>query len=170
MGNNSVPVLATLFALSYAKLFRPIITAIKFTSLEDESGKVKPVWSYDGTIDYFDTHHSILFVAAILVLLFMWLPYTCVLLFVQCLQRCGVQKVSRFIARMQPFLDAHCGSFKDKHRYWFGTLLVARAIPFLIGALSFAHSQFCPLSWWLESYSSWKVKYIRKFMCLFRNL
>ena len=56
-------------------------------------------------------------------------------------ERCCVQKVSRCVARMQPFLDAHCGSFKVKHRYWFGTLLVARAIPFLIGALSFAHSK-----------------------------
>ena len=75
-----------------------------------------------------------LLAVAILVLLILWLPYTCILLFVQCLQQCGIEKLARFTARMQPFLDAHCGPFKAKHRYWFGTLLVARAIPLLIGA------------------------------------
>ena len=64
---------------------------------------------------------------ALLVLLFMWLPYTCVLLFVQCLRRCSVQRVSRFV--------------KDKHHYWFGALLVARAIPLFIGAFASSHSE-----------------------------
>ena len=41
---------------------------------------------------------------------------------------------------MQPFLDAHCGPFKDNHRYWFGVLLIARAIPLLIGTVSFTNS------------------------------
>ena len=51
LGNNSVPVLATLFLLSYAKLFRVINTAMKFTILMNENGTTKAVWSYDGSID-----------------------------------------------------------------------------------------------------------------------
>lgn len=133
LGNNSVPVLATLFVLSYAKLFRTIITAIKFTTLEDQNGTKTHVWSYDGSVDYLAPNHSILFIVTLIVLFFLWLPYTCVLFSVQWLQKCRVKMVSRSIARMHPLLDAHCGPFKDKHRYWFGTLLVARAIPLLIG-------------------------------------
>ena len=140
LGNNSVPVLATLFLLSYAKLFRVINTAMKFTILENVNGTTTAVWSYDGSIDYFNLRHSILLIVAILVLIFLWLPYTCVLLFVQCLQRCSVQKINSFVSRMQPFLDAHCGPFKDCHRYWFGVLLIARAIPLLIGTVGSTNS------------------------------
>ena len=51
MGNNSVPVLATLFLLSHAKLFRTIITALSYTIL-CLSHNCKAVWSADGNLDY----------------------------------------------------------------------------------------------------------------------
>ena len=40
-GNNSVPVLATLILLSYAKLFRTIVSALTFTYLEKRCSSVK---------------------------------------------------------------------------------------------------------------------------------
>ena len=147
LGNNSVPVLATLFTLSYAKLFRTIITALTFTIVEDEQGEKSLAWSYDGTIDYLNLKHSLLFTVAVLVLLCLWLPYTCVLLFGQCLQRCNIHVISRLITRTKPFLDAHYGPFKDKHRYWFGMLLVARAVPLLIGVFTpISNEKITPLS------------------------
>ena len=51
-----------------------------------------------------------------------------------------MQKINSFVSRMQPFFDAHCGPFKDRHRYWFGVLLIARAIPLLIGTVSSTNS------------------------------
>ena len=51
MGNNSVPVLATLFLLSYVKLLRTIITALSYTTLSTTHGS-KAVWSADGNLDY----------------------------------------------------------------------------------------------------------------------
>ena len=36
---------------------------------------------------------------------------------------------------MMPFLDAHNGSLKGKHRYWFGALLLVRAVILLLQAL-----------------------------------
>ena len=51
MGNNSVPVLATLFLLSYAKLLRIIISALSYTVLYTSVGH-KRVWSADGNVDY----------------------------------------------------------------------------------------------------------------------
>ena len=94
------------------------------------------VWSYDGSIAYFGLQHSILLLVAASVLLVLWLPYTCVLLFAQYLQRCRMWKISRIVSKMQPLIDAHCGPFRDKYRYWFGGLLVARAIPLLVGVVN----------------------------------
>ena len=136
LGNNSVPVLTTLFMLSYAKIFRVVTTAMKYTVIMDIYGHKSTVWSYDGSIAYFGLHHSIQFTVSTIFLVFLWLPYTCVIMFAQYLQRCRIQKVSRFISRMQPFIDAHCGPFKTKSRYWFGVLLVARAIPLLVAVAS----------------------------------
>ena len=56
MGSNSVPVLATLFLLSYAKLFRTIITALSYTTLYTSQG-LKAVWSADGNVDYLGPKH-----------------------------------------------------------------------------------------------------------------
>ena len=51
MGNNSVPVLATLFLLSYAKIFRTIITALSYTVVYTSHGHMV-VWTADGNVDY----------------------------------------------------------------------------------------------------------------------
>ena len=82
-GRNAVRVLATLFLLSYAKLLRITITAFSFTILEYPDGSVR---LYDGNVDYLKSKHIALFVAALLLLVFISLPYTVALLFIQCLQ------------------------------------------------------------------------------------
>ena len=147
LGNNSVPVLATLFTLSYAKLVRTIITVFTLTILDYPNDHSKVVWSYDGNIEYWDEKHAPLFAVAALVLLCLWLPYTSVLLLGQCLQRCNILKIGAFTARMKPFFDAHYGPFKDRHRYWFGVLLIARTIPLLVGAFTpLSSSTITPLS------------------------
>ena len=37
--------------------------------------------------------------------------------------------------KLKPFLDSHYGHLKDSHRYWFGALLLVRAVIILISAL-----------------------------------
>ena len=64
MGNNSVPVLATLFLLSYAKLLRTIISALSLLILTTTDGS-KAVWSADGNIDYLGAKHAPLFVVSV---------------------------------------------------------------------------------------------------------
>ena len=78
-GNNSVPVLATLFLLSYAKLLRTIITILSYTTVDSANGQ-KTVWSADENIDYLGPQHMPLFLAALATLLLLWLPYTLLLL------------------------------------------------------------------------------------------
>ena len=134
MGNNSVPVLATLFLLSYAKLFRTIISALSFTTLSTTHGS-KAVWSADGNLDYLGPEHAPLFVVAIATLLFLWLPYTLLLFLGQWLHRCNCRLITRMMMKIKPFLDAHYGPLNGNHRYWFGALLLVRAVILLISAL-----------------------------------
>ena len=133
MGNNSVPVLATLFLLSYAKLFRTIIKVLSYTMLHTTNG-TKAVWSTDGNLEYLGPKHAPLFVVAVTALIFLWLPYTLLLFLGQWLHRCKVQLVSRMMIKTKPFLDAHHGPLTGKLRHWFGMLLIVRAIILLISA------------------------------------
>ena len=134
MGNNSVPVLATLFLLSYAKLFRTIITALSFTMLSTAHGS-KAVWSADGNLDYLGPEHAPLFAVAVATLLFLWLPYTLLLFLGQWLHMCNYRLITRMMMKIKPFLDAHYGPLNGHHRYWFGALLLVRAVILLISAL-----------------------------------
>ena len=134
MGNNGVPVLATLFLLSYAKLFNTIITAMSYTTLYTTQGK-KLVWSADGNLDYLGPKHIPLFGVAVAALVFLWFPYTLLLLLGQWLHRLNYRIITHMLLNLKPFLDAHFAAFKDKHRYWFGFLLLVRAAYLLISAI-----------------------------------
>ena len=134
MGNNSVPVLATLFLLSYAKIFRTIITALSYTVVYTSHGR-KAVWAADGNMDYLGPKHAVLAAVAVVTLLFLWLPYTLLLFLGQWLYMCKCRLISHILMKTKPFLDAHYGPLKGKHRYWFGALLLVRAVILLIQAL-----------------------------------
>ena len=138
-GNNSVPVLATLILLSYAKLLRTIITALSFTFLELPDGSRRAVWSFDGNIRFLSPEHTPLFIFAICVLLFLWLPYTVLLLSEQFIQKIGIYTVRKWMLNLKPFLDAYFGPFRSSHRYWVGVLLVARGVLLLIFGLNFTN-------------------------------
>ena len=62
-GNNTVPVLATLFLVSYVKLLRSIVTALGFAIL-DYPERARIVWLFDGNVPYFGLSHSFLILAA----------------------------------------------------------------------------------------------------------
>ena len=57
-GRNAVPVLATLFLISYAKLLRIIITVFQSTDLEYPDNIVRKIWFYDGNVDYLKGKHN----------------------------------------------------------------------------------------------------------------
>ena len=131
-GRNAVQVLATLFLLSYGKMLRITITVFSSTTLEYPDGSVRRVWLYDGNVDYLKGKHVPLFMAALLVLLVLSLPYTALLLFIQCLQLKSNYRLLLWIGKFKPLFDAYTGPYKDKHRYWTGFLLLVRAVLFLI--------------------------------------
>ena len=135
-GRNPIAILATLFLLSYAKLLRTIIAALSYTSLEYPNNSHIAVWLYDGNIRYFSGRHIPLFIAAMVSLIFLFLPYTVLLIFSQCLQAKSELKIfscinSRYV---KPFLDAYHAPYTNKHRYWTGLMLLLRLVLFLISA------------------------------------
>ena len=135
-GKNTVPVLATLFLLSYAKLIQLIVTALSYTFVEFPYGK-KTVWSADGNIEYLENPHLLLFLAAVALFLCScgYRIYTLLMLSAQWLQKYNLCIITSTLNRMKPFLDAHYGPLKDKHRYWFGALLLTRVAILLISEL-----------------------------------
>ena len=138
-GNRAVPVLATLFLLSYMKLLRTITSIFMLSHiLQYPKKSTVSVWSVDGNIDYFGLPHSLLLVAALIVQIFLWLPYTLTLLFHQQLQKISHIKLFNWVTNLKPFFDVHFAPFKPAHRYWFGVLLLARGILLAIYSSSFA--------------------------------
>ena len=137
-GRNPIAVLATLFLLSYAKLLRTVTAALSYTSLEYPNNSQIAVWLYDGNIRYLSGKHIPLFTAAMVCLIFLFLPYTILLIFGQWLQAKSHLKIFSLINNhyVKPFLDAYHAPYTNKHRYWTGLMLLLRFILFFISAIN----------------------------------
>ena len=147
-GKNAVKILATIIFYFYAKFLTAIINILRVSlifSVECEGetlshappviGNFKYVWTVDGTISYFQYEHTILFGFAVAVIA-VTLPYTLVLLFIQCLRRWTNMKVLFWVNKLKPFFDAYTGPYKDKYHFWTGFLLVVRIVLFLAIAVN----------------------------------
>ena len=135
-GSNIVQVLATLFLLSYAKLIRTIIIIFQPTILIYPDGYTRRVWLYDGNVDYLKGKHIPLFIAALLVLLCLSIPYTVSLLFIRWLRKYNQRRLLLWVGKLKPLFDAYTGPFKEKHCYWFGVLLLVRVTLYLVFSLN----------------------------------
>ena len=134
-GQNAVPVLATLLLMSYNKIIFGIKDVLMYETLDcrNESGVATkwPVWSLDANISYFSSKRIPVLVFSGLLLL-VALLYTLLLVSIQWLQqysykyRCSAKRDPLF--RLKPFIDAYCGTYKDRFRYWTGLLLIIRLL------------------------------------------
>ena len=129
IGSRAVPLLATLFLLSYMKLLRTVIDAISVAVIAQYPQNTSyAVWYLDGNLRYCQHPHIYLFLAAIATFIFLWLPYTLLLLFIQPLMRVSHLRPLKWINKLAPVYDAYFSPLKDKHRYWFGVMLLIRGI------------------------------------------
>ena len=148
LGNRAVPLLATLFLISYMKLLRIVVSSLEFSVLHhinythaDESPSRLIVWSVDGSLDYFKFPHILLFLAGLVTLLFLWMPYTLLLFLMQWLRRLPQRGLLKWVMHFNPLYDAYFAPLKHKHHYWFGALLLARGLLLVTFASSFAIPQ-----------------------------
>ena len=133
LGNNPVSVLTTLFLLSYASILRTLITALSSATLEYPDNHTRVVWRYDGHVDYFKGKHIPLFIFSLIVVFFLFLPYTLFLFFSQWLQVLSNWKILFWMnsARIKIFLDTYHAPYNIKHRYW-PLLLLIRCALFIV--------------------------------------
>ena len=142
MGMRNIEVLATLFLLSYAKLLKTIVTALSFTdimvaSADNVSDPLIPqrVWVYDGQIKYLSKTHMPLFIVSLLFLVFLFLPYTMLLLFGHCLKRRGLRCITG--TAFTSIMDSYHAPYTKHHRYWTGLSLLVRCCLFTIFGISY---------------------------------
>ena len=136
LGNNPVSVLTTLFLLSYASILRTLITALSSATLEYPDNCTRIAWRYDGHVDYLKGKHIPLFIFSLIIVLFLFLPYTLFLFFSQWLQVLSNWKILFWMnsARIKIFLDTYHAPHNIKHRYWPGLLLLVRCALFIVFA------------------------------------
>ena len=139
MGMRNIEVLATLFLLSYAKLLKTILTTLSLATISISSAQnvsdvqiTKRVWLYDAHLSYLGSKHWPLFTVALTCLVFLFLPYTMLLLFGQCLAKIPSRKGLRWILNLKltSVLDAYYAPYSKHFRCWTGLGLLLRCILF----------------------------------------
>ena len=144
LGNRAVPVLNTLILLSYMKLLNAIVSTLEFSILVYSEypmlSTTSVIWSVDGNLTYFGFPHILLFLAGLVILLFLWLPYTLFFLTMQCLRRATHLRLLKWVTRFHPVYDGYFAPLKHKHHYWFGVLLLVRGVLLMTFASTFSIS------------------------------
>ena len=135
LGSSPVPVLATLFLLSYAKVLCTIIAALSLTVLHYPHKNVM-VWIHDANVPL--VKYVPLTLAALFFLLFLFIPYTLLLLLGQWLQTKSHLHLLSWVnsPNLKAILDAYHAPYKPKHRYWTGLLVFIRCALFLVFAFN----------------------------------
>ena len=132
---NIVPVLATLFLLSYTKLLQLVVDVFTFTSIKYPDGHTKPVWLYDGNVDYLKGKHIPLFLATMLLQILLAI-YPLSLVSIQWLVKISHCRAMSWVQKLKPFFDAYTGPYRADHCYWTGLLLIIRIVLLVIFTLN----------------------------------
>ena len=125
---RSLPVLATLFLLSYTGVLRTVLTVLfSYSTITHlPSGHQQIVWSIDASVPLFGLKFTILFITC-LVLFLLLIPFNITLLSRYLLR-------FRLINHFKPILDAFQGSYKDRYYYWVAVHMTMRSLFFAMYA------------------------------------
>ena len=133
IGSNPTAVLATLILMSYTKMLRIIIDVYSSAKLDYPGNVTMTVWLKDANVPYLETWHLGLTMVTTLVLVFLFLPYTLLLLLGYCLYRCTGRIYSRWFFRVKQFLDCtYYAPYKSYGRFWPGFLLLVRCALYIV--------------------------------------
>ena len=120
---RSLPVLATLFLLSYNGVLRTVLTVLfSYSTITHlPSGHKQRVWSIDASVPLFGAKFTMLFIVCLMLFLLLIL-FNIILMFTRHLLQ------FRMINHFKPLLDAFQGSSKDKYYYWIAICITLRSI------------------------------------------
>ena len=124
LGHNPIAVLATLLLMSYTKVLKIIIEVYSSADLDYPENETITVWLKDANVPYLQTKHLLLTVITTLVLIFLFLPYTVLLLLGYVFYRFTGRTSFRWLNRIKPLLDSYYAPYKIHTRYWTGFLLL----------------------------------------------
>ena len=128
--NRALPVLATLFMLTYTSILQAISSAPLYTTIITiPSHSSKNLWLLDPTIPLFGWKFLLLISVCLLLFLFL-LMVNALLLFTKPLMRFKV------VHRFKPIIDAFQGPFKYQYYYWIGIQMLIRNVTVLFSVLS----------------------------------
>ena len=126
----SLPLLATLFLFSYAKVLR-IVSSVLFsysTITHLPSKHTTLVWSIDATLPLFGVKFTIMFIMCIIIFLMM-VPFNATLLITKTMSCFNI------VTKFRPLIDAYQGPYKCQYYYWTGAQLLIRVVFFAISSL-----------------------------------
>ena len=127
---RALPVLATLFLLSYTKILRTVSSVLfSYSTITNlPSNHTMLVWLIDTKTQIFGLKFTLLFIVSIILFITLLL-FNAILLFTKTFIR--FKRINKF----KPLLDAYLGPYQDKFYYWTGLQLLLRAVFFGISAL-----------------------------------
>ena len=121
--HRALPVLSTLFLLSYTKILLTVCRVLFcYTRVTEYPSKDSTlVWLVDISTPLFGIRYFVAFFICLIIFIFLLL-FNILLLF--------TRKLLYFktISSFKPLLDAYLGPYKDKHYYWTGLQLLVRAM------------------------------------------
>ena len=132
IGHNPIAVLATLLLMSYTKILKIVIDVYSSVKIDYPNNRTVAVWLSDGNVPYLQSKHLLLTVVTSVVLLFLFLPYTLLLLLGYRLHRFSGRKYLRWLTRLKPLLDSYYAPYKIHTRYWTGFLLLVRCALYIV--------------------------------------
>jgi len=120
--NKVLPVLATLFLLTYTSILYLITIVPSYTAIITiPHQSSRNIWLLDPTIPLWGWKFLLLISVCILLFLFL-LMFNAIMLFTKPLMR------FKYIHRFKPLIDAFQGPFKTQYLYWVGLQLLIRNI------------------------------------------
>ena len=127
---RALPVLATLFLLSYTKILRTVCTVLfSYSTITHLPSKhTTLVWSVDSNVPLFGVRFTILFIVCLTLFLIL-VPFNVILLFARVLSR------FRVVNKFKPLLDAYQGPYNDKWYFWTALQLLIRTVFFGLSSL-----------------------------------
>ena len=132
LGENPVQVVATLILLTYSKMLRVALSALRYMEIyvfDKGHHHTTCMWYLDSTVKYLrSAEHITLFIIAILFVTVTF-PFTvCLLCIRNTFKLSNFCRYFSFIDKLKPFFDAYTGPFNVRAGFWPGLLLLVRII------------------------------------------
>ena len=125
-GSNPVAVLATVVLMSYNKLLHTSQQILSYVTVYYSNGTQQKRWKIDPNLLYFQGKHIPLAMFGIFIVTVFLFPYTVFLSFDHYLQKYSNKRGLKWLAKINPILDAYYAPFYKNTRYWVGFLIFIR--------------------------------------------